>query len=189
MIKPLVMIMPLELDGLKLITPDVYSDERGFFYESYSRHWFPEVEFVQANHAQSKCGVIRGLHYQAIKPRSPGQIKLVRVTCGKILDVAVDIRKQSPTLGKWIMVELSEENKQQLFIPIGFAHGYIAMSELVEVQYLCSNYYNKETESGIKWNDPDLNIAWPKLTIGPIVSKRDNENQSFKEYLEGLAFQ
>jgi len=116
--------------------------------------------------------------------RCPGQAKLVRATQGTILDVAVDIRRWSPTLGKHVMVELSQTNRNQLFIPVGFAHGYVAMSSVVEVQYLCSNFYDSIAESGIKWDDPDFDIKWPSNVS--IVSERDKTNPSFKDYLKSL---
>lgn len=175
-------IEPLELNGLILIEPTAFHDDRGCFYESYSQKWLPNVEFKQANHVISVKSVLRGLHYQKVTPTCEGQAKLVRATRGIVIDVAVDIRKDSSTLGKWFAVELSEHNRRQLFIPVGFAHGYAVMTDIAEVQYLCSNYYDAETESGIAWDDPQINIDWP--LIDPLLSKRDQNNQSFADYLK-----
>lgn len=175
---------PLSLDGLIQITPRVFEDERGFFMESFRKTLFQEAgvdcEFVQNNHSRSKLGTIRGLHYQS----SPGQAKLVRCTRGKIWDVAVDIRPNSPTFGQWKGVELSEENFEMLFVPVGFAHGFAVLSETAEIQYKCSAYYNAETECGIAWDDADLAIEWPVSV--PILSARDQALPSFQEYQAGL---
>lgn len=173
----------LSLNGLTLITPNVIRDNRGYFYESYSKKLVPEYDFVQANHVLSLYGTIRGLHYQNVTKNCVGQAKLVRATKGAILDVAVDIRRDSPTLGKSFKLILSEDNRNQLLIPVGFAHGYVVLSDIAEIQYLCSNYYDSVTESGILWNDKDLNIDWPKLS-NIILSDRDMKNKTFAEYLD-----
>ena len=158
------------IDGLLTIEPKIFADPRGMFYEVYSENRYEEHGipcFVQDNHSVSKKGVLRGLHYQV----NPGQGKLVRVTRGEVFDVAVDIRKQSPTYGKWWGLSLSETNNFQLYIPIGFAHGFCVLSESAEVLYKCSDYYSPENERGILWNDPDLAIDWP--VENPTLSEKD----------------
>ncbi len=153
-----------KIDGLIIIKPTVFQDDRGFFMETYSKREFSQnginVEFVQDNHSRSTKGVLRGLHFQ--KPPF-SQDKLVRCTHGEVLDVAVDIRSNSPTFGQYESVLLSEENKTMLFIPKGFAHAFLVLSDVADFQYKCSNFYNKESESGLLWNDPDINIAWPVM--------------------------
>ena len=166
------------IDGLLTIEPKIFADPRGMFYEVYSENRYEEHGipcFVQDNHSVSKKGVLRGLHYQV----NPGQGKLVRVTRGEVFDVAVDIRKQSPTYGKWWGLSLSETNNFQLYIPIGFAHGFCVLSELAEVLYKCSDYYSPENERGILWNDPDLAIDWP--VKDPILSEKDAVYPLFSE--------
>ena len=166
------------IDGLLTIKPKIFADPRGMFYEVYSENRYEEHGipcFVQDNHSISKKGVVRGLHYQV----NPGQSKLVRVTRGEIFDVAVDIRKQSPTYGKWWGLSLSETNNFQLYIPIGFAHGFCVLSESAEVLYKCSDYYSPKNERGILWNDPDLAINWP--VKDPILSEKDAVYPLFSE--------
>ena len=166
------------IDGLLTIEPKIFADPRGMFYEVYSKNRYEEHGipcFVQDNHSVSKKGVLRGLHYQV----NPGQGKLVRVTRGEVFDVAVDIRKQSPTYGKWWGLSLSETNNFQLYIPIGFAHGFCVLSESAEVLYKCSDYYSPENERGILWNDPDLAIDWP--VKDPILSEKDAVYPLFRE--------
>ena len=166
------------IDGLLTIEPKIFADSRGMFYEVYSENRYEEHGipcFVQDNHSVSKKGVLRGLHYQV----NPGQGKLVRVTRGEVFDVAVDIRKQSPTYGKWWGLSLSETNNFQLYIPIGFAHGFCVLSESAEVLYKCSDYYSPENERGILWNDPDLAIDWP--VKDPILSEKDAVYPLFSE--------
>ena len=166
------------IDGLLTIEPKIFSDPRGMFYEVYSENRYEEHGipcFVQANPSVSKKGVLRGLHYQV----NPGQDKLVRVTRGEVFDVAVDIRDQSPTYGKWWGLSLSETNNFQLYIPIGFAHGFCVLSESAEVLYKCSDYYSPENERGILWNDPDLAIDWP--VKDPILSEKDAVYPLFSE--------
>ena len=166
------------IDGLLTIEPKIFADPRGMFYEVYSESRYEEHGipcFVQDNHSISKKGVVRGLHYQV----NPGQSKLVRVTRGEVFDVAVDIRKQSPTYGKWWGLSLSETNNFQLYIPIGLAHGFCVLSELAEVLYKCSDYYSPENERGILWNDPDLAIDWP--VKDPILSEKDAAYPLFSE--------
>jgi dTDP-4-dehydrorhamnose 3,5-epimerase len=170
-----------DIEGLVLIKPAVFSDERGVFYETYSRakysaHGIPE-NFLQDNESISKKNVLRGLHFQS-PPHDQG--KLVRVIKGAALDVAVDIRKQSPTYGKYIMVELSEENKYQFWIPSGFAHGFLSLADETIFSYKCTNLYNKESESGLLWNDKDINIQWN--IENPIVSEKDIQLSSFNSF-------
>jgi dTDP-4-dehydrorhamnose 3,5-epimerase len=167
------------IDGLLIVEPKKFADPRGMFYEVYSKSRYEQYgipSFVQDNHSVSKNGVLRGLHYQT----NPGQGKLVRVTRGEVFDVAVDIRKQSPTYGKWWGLSLSETNNLQLYIPIGFAHGFCVLSESAEVLYKCSDYYSPENERGILWSDPDLAIDWP--INEPILSEKDAVYPSFSEF-------
>jgi dTDP-4-dehydrorhamnose 3,5-epimerase len=168
--------------GLRVFEPMVFEDSRGYFFESYNEKIFAQqgitTRFVQDNQSRSSHGVIRGLHYQL----SPfAQNKLVRVISGKILDVAVDIRKGSPTYAKVFSIELSAENKKQVYIPQGFAHGFAVLSEVAEVFYKCDVFYNKESEAGILYNDPALNIDW-KIPVGKaIISEKDQKNPVLTE--------
>lgn len=162
----------LSIDGLVVVEPRVFGDGRGFFLESYKKSEFESnginVDFKQDNHSVSTKGVLRGLHYQ--KPPA-AQAKLVRVIKGAVWDVAVDIRRESPTFKKWVAVELSEENKKMLFIPEGFAHGFLALSDEVHLMYKCSNEYTPESDAGIIWNDPEIAVTWPSGT--PLLSEKD----------------
>lgn len=170
------------LEGLLILRPRVFKDNRGFFYESYNQESFAvagvSIPFVQDNHSRSARGTLRGLHFQT----SPGQAKLVRCTLGLIWDVAVDIRPDSPTFGKHFGIELAPEDATMFFVPVGFAHGFVVLSEFAEVQYKCSAVYNGKTEAGIMWNDPDLNVQWPLNGIEPLLSERDKGNQTFGEW-------
>jgi len=163
-----------DIAGLLVFEPKVFEDSRGYFFEAYNEQIFSEaginMKFVQDNQSKSSYGVVRGLHYQ-LNPFA--QAKLVRVLEGKILDVAVDIRKNSPTYGKYFSIELSADNKKQLFIPAGFAHGFSVLSETAIVLYKCNAFYNKESEGGIIYNDPSLNIDWQIPTGKAIVSEKD----------------
>ena len=164
---------PLEIREVMLIEPKVFGDERGFFLESYNRRVFAEglgqdVQFVQDNHSRSARGVLRGLHYQL----QQAQGKLVRATIGSIYDVAVDLRRSSPTFGKWVGMELSADNRRMLWVPPGFAHGFLTLSEFAEVQYKASDFYAPAHERSILWNDPQLAIAWP-LDGAPVLSGKD----------------
>ena len=165
-------ITTTELEGVLIVEPKVYTDFRGSFYESYVKQKYQEHgihdEFIQDNHSISKKGVLRGLHYQ----ENPEQAKLVRVTRGEVFDVAVDIRKGSPTFGNWIGVRLSGENHLQMYIPVGFAHGFCVLSDTAEFLYKCSAYYSPSGERAILWNDPDIGIDWP--IKNPILSEKDN---------------
>ena len=167
-----------EISDVIIIEPKVFSDERGYFFESFKQNELNEflgydVNFCQDNESKSTYGVLRGLHYQ--EPPF-AQAKLVRVIQGSVLDVAVDIRQDSPTFGKHVAVELSEENKKQLFIPRGFAHGFVVLSENAIFSYKVDNYYNGEFEKGIAYNDPNIGINW-KLKSNLIISERDRNNQ------------
>lgn len=156
-------IIDTAITDVKIIEPKVFGDERGFFYESFSQRLFDEavgrhVDFVQDNHSRSARGVLRGLHYQ-LAPFAQG--KLVRCTVGEVFDVAVDIRRSSPTFGQWVGVHLSAENKRQLWIPEGFAHGFVTLSEHAEFLYKTTQYYAPSHDRGVLWNDPEIGIAWP----------------------------
>lgn len=162
-----------KIEGLVIIEPSVFADERGFFMEVYNQKTFAEnginVEFVQDNHSRSTKGVLRGLHFQ--KPPF-AQDKLVRCTRGEVLDVAVDLRQDSPTFGQHEAVLISEENKKMVFIPKGFAHAFLVLSDIADFQYKCSNLYNKESEGGLLYNDPEIGIDWPNLE-NLILSEKD----------------
>jgi dTDP-4-dehydrorhamnose 3,5-epimerase len=164
-----------------VIEPRVFGDARGFFFESFNNQAFDAavgapVSFVQDNHSRSARGVLRGLHWQD-PPHAQG--KLVRVTSGAVFDVAVDIRKGSPTFGRWISVELSGENHRQLWIPAGLAHGFVVLSESADFLYKTTTYYAPAAERCIRWDDPDLAIAWPDVGIAPLVSAKDAAGVSF----------
>jgi len=170
----------LEIEGLVLIRPKVYYDERGFFMETYTKKDFEAYgirdEFVQDNHSWSIKNTLRGLHFQ----KEPyAQSKLVRCISGEILDVAVDIRKNSRTFGRHVMIKLSSENKEMLYIPEGFAHGFLVLSDYAEVLYKVNRFYSRDHDSGIIWNDEDLGINWPVKT--PILSQKDRSLPKFKE--------
>ena len=172
-------ILKTSIDGVLLIKPEVFGDSRGFFFESYTKKKYSQdgidIEFVQDNHSKSSRGVLRGLHYQISKP----QDKLVRVVQGEVFDVAVDIRKDSPTFGRWEGFLLSGENMQQVFVPKGLAHGFCVLSETAEFLYKCSDYYYPEDEGGIIWNDPDLKIDWPMTD--PLLSNKDKKYPRFRD--------
>ncbi|HOI80542.1 MAG TPA: dTDP-4-dehydrorhamnose 3,5-epimerase [Petrimonas sp.] len=170
------------IEGFVILEPEVFGDERGYFFESFSQREFEEkvckTTFVQDNESSSRYGVLRGLHFQ--KPPH-AQAKLVRVVKGKVLDIAVDIRKGSPTFGHHVSIELSGENKRQLFIPRGFAHGFAVLSEEVVFQYKCDNYYVPHSEGGILWNDPALGIDWKLPEEDVILSEKDKKNVLLNE--------
>jgi dTDP-4-dehydrorhamnose 3,5-epimerase len=170
-----------------VVNIDYFEDERGFFIESWHKRDFAQAglpfDFVQDSHSRSRYGVLRGLHYQDM--RAPIS-KLVRCTLGRVLDVAVDLRVNSPTFGRWFSIELSAENKTQLFVPVGFAHGFATLSDSCEVQYRQTEFYQPSAEGGIAWNDPDIGIEWP--FADPILSNRDQNQKSLKQYLNNPAF-
>ncbi len=178
-----------DFPGLLIFEPKVFEDDRGYFFESYNEKLFTaegiEIKFVQDNQAKSSYGVIRGLHYQ-LNPYA--QIKLMRVLSGTILDVAVDIRKGSPTYGKVFTLELSAESKKQLLIPKGFAHGYSVLSETAEVLYKCDEFYHKECEGGIMYNDPALNINWQIPADKAIVSEKDKYHPGLNNCINNFSF-
>lgn len=176
----------LDIEGLILYEPQVFSDERGFFFEAFNLQKFeklgldPNIKFVQLNHSKSIKGVLRGLHFQK---GEYAQDKLVRVIRGKVLDIAVDLRKNSPTFGKYAAVELSSDNKKAFFIPKGFAHGFLVLSDDgAEFEYMVSNFYSKENDRGLVWNDPDVAIQWP--IQNPILSEKDKLQPTLKELID-----
>jgi dTDP-4-dehydrorhamnose 3,5-epimerase len=175
------------LPDLFIVETNPVQDERGFFLESYQRRSFAEVgldaTFVQDNHSRSRAGVLRGLHYQDM---TASMTKLVRCTRGAIFDVAVDLRWGSPTFGCWFGVELSESNFRQLYVPVGFAHGFLVLSDVADLQYKCSNYYAPAAEGAVRWDDPALGIDWP-LTQ-PVLSQRDRQAKTWAEYCQSPAF-
>jgi dTDP-4-dehydrorhamnose 3,5-epimerase len=174
-------VIESELPEVLIIEPKVFGDERGFFYESFNANAFAEktgitTPFVQDNHSRSQKGVLRGLHYQV----ENAQGKLVRVTAGSVLDIAVDIRRSSPSFGKWFGLELSAENARQLWIPPGFAHGFVVLSEYAEFLYKTTDYYTPSAERCIRWDDPDLAINW-QLSEAPQLSTKDTLGKSLKD--------
>lgn len=179
------------IEDLFIIEPTVYGDERGFFIESYNKEDFFELgikdEFIQDNHSKSKKGVLRGLHFQT----KFAQGKLVRVIRGSVYDVAVDLREKSETFGKWFGIELSADNKKMFFIPKGFAHGFLTLEDETEFTYKCTDFYHPEYDSGIIWNDQDINIEWnfEKYMLQPediILSEKDRKQQTLAEYKSKL---
>lgn len=176
-------IVKTSIEGLLIIKPKVIQDERGYFMESFKESFitenFPEIKFIQDNESKSSHGVLRGLHFQ--KPPYE-QTKLVRVVKGKVLDVAVDLRSDSQTFGKWESIILSEDNKKQLFIPKGFAHGFVCLSNEVIFSYKVDNPYSSKHEMGIKYNDEELNIDWKIRTSSILISKKDKKLISFQDF-------
>lgn len=174
-------VIKTDIDGLLIIEPKIFNDSRGYFFESYTKSRYSSLgigaDFVQDNESSSSYGVVRGLHYQ-LPPYS--QSKLVRVIYGNVLDVAVDLRRQSPTFGRYFSVELSHENKRQLFIPKGFAHGFAVLSERAVFAYKCDNYYAPEYERGILFNDPSLSIDWKIPAEKMIISDKDRKYPNFE---------
>lgn len=173
-------IVTTEIPDVVLIEPKVFGDDRGFFFESYNARAFNDKvgithQFVQDNHSRSSQGVLRGLHYQI----QQAQGKLVRAIVGSIFDVAVDIRQSSPTFGQWVGCMLTAENKHQLWVPPGFAHGFLVVSDVAEVLYKTTDFYAPQHERSIRWDDPDLNIRWP-LPCEPILSAKDQAGQFLK---------
>ncbi len=178
-----------DFPGLQIFTPAIFEDQRGYFFESYNQRLFAaeglEINFVQDNQASSTFGVIRGLHYQ-LEPYA--QTKLIRVLSGTILDAVVDIRKNSPTYGKAFTIELSAQNKKQLLVPKGFAHGYSVISETAEVFYKCDVFYHKESEGGIAWNEPTLQIDWRVPAESVKVSEKDAHYPSVENCTNNFVF-
>jgi dTDP-4-dehydrorhamnose 3,5-epimerase len=174
-------ITPTEIPDVLIIEPDVFGDSRGFFFESYNKKEFMkttglQVTFVQDNHSRSNKHVLRGLHYQIRQPQG----KLVRVISGDVFDVAVDIRRSSPTFGKWVGEYLTAENKKQMWVPPGFAHGFLVLSDDAEFLYKTTDYWAPEHERCIRWNDPVLNVQWP-ITGDPLVSEKDEKGALFQD--------
>jgi dTDP-4-dehydrorhamnose 3,5-epimerase len=174
-------VTPLSISDVLLIEPQVFGDDRGFFYESFNQNKFEEaigrkINFVQDNHSKSVKGILRGLHYQ-LTPKAQG--KIVRVIQGEVFDVAVDLRQSSPTFGKWVGEILSSDNKKQLWIPEGFAHGFLTLSDTAEFLYKTTDFYSKDHEEAIQWNDETIRIDWPTKDVS--LSSKDNAALSFKE--------
>lgn len=177
-------VVKTEIPGVLIIEPKVFGDERGYFMESFNAREFAEktgieINFVQDNESKSRFGVLRGLHFQ-LPPYT--QSKLVRVVKGKVLDVAVDIRKGSPTYGKYVTCEMTEENKRQFFVPKGFAHGFCVLSEEAIFQYKCDEFYHPEAEGAIAWNDPDIAIQWPVEAENVVLSEKDKHHPNLKDF-------
>ena len=174
------------LEGLVVIEPDVYGDDRGFLVETYREDSWREMgidlDFVQHNHSRSVRGTLRGLHFQT----EPGQAKLVRCSAGRIFDVAVDLRRDSPTFGQWEGLELDDERAQQLWIPVGFAHGFCVLSDLADFVYKCTSYYDPATEAGFSFADPDVGIEWPDGEL--LYSERDRSAPPLAEIADSLPF-
>ena len=172
-------VTPTAIPEVLVLEPKVFGDARGFFFESFNARDFAQatglnVEYVQDNHSRSSTGVLRGLHYQL----QQAQGKLVRVVRGAVFDVAVDIRKSSPTFGQWVGAELSADNHRQLWVPPGFAHGFLVLSESAEFLYKTTDYYAPAHERCIAWNDPDLAITWPDIGMAPLLSAKDSQGQA-----------
>jgi dTDP-4-dehydrorhamnose 3,5-epimerase len=178
-------VIKTDIEGVVILEPEIYGDERGYFFEAYSQRHFDEqvcpVRFVQENESKSRYGVVRGLHYQR---GEAAQAKLVSVVRGRVLDVAVDIRKGSPTFGQYVAAELSDENKRQMFVPRGFAHGFAVLSDEALFQYRCDNYYAPSAECGIAWNDPKIAIDWGIPSDKIVLSAKDQQNPMLEEVTE-----
>jgi dTDP-4-dehydrorhamnose 3,5-epimerase len=185
-LRDLVQIVPTRLPGPILLAPRVHADERGFFAETFRQSTWSEagvdVDFVQDNHSRSRRGTLRGMHFQT----TPGQAKLIRCARGRILDVVVDLRRASPTFGEWEAAELDDEAMRQLFIPVGFAHGFLVLSDVADVAYKCSSYFDSATEAGIAYDDPDVGIEWPDIEL--TVSERDRTAPRLADIADGLPF-
>ena len=171
------------IDGVLVLQPKVFGDARGFFFESFNQRAFDEaagrhVDFVQDNHSRSARGVLRGLHFQK---GAKAQGKLVRVVAGAVFDVAVDIRRASPTFGRWVGVELSADNQRQMWVPPGLAHGFLVLSESADFLYKTTEYYSPQDEGAVRWDDPDLAIAWPDLGEAPRLSAKDTAAQALRD--------
>ena len=184
-------VLPTRLSGLVAVDPAVHADERGFFCETYRAQWHAELgvpaeeRFVQDNHSRSARGVVRGLHFHI----GDGVAKLVRCGRGRILDVAVDLRRGSPTYAEWEAVELDDQSMRELYLPVGFAHGFCVLSEVADVLYKQTAYYDPEVERGIAWDDPDIGIEWPLPADELIISARDAEAPPLREIADELPFE
>ena len=179
-------VLPTKLDGVVRLAPTAHGDERGFMLESFSREGWAaagvDCEFVQHNHSRSRKGTLRAIHFQT----SPGQAKLVRCARGAVFDVAVDLRRDSPTYGQWEGYVLDDESHHQLFVPVGFGHGFAVLSEEADFTYLVSSYYDPATEAGIRWDDPDVGVEWP--VAEPLLSERDKTAPTLAEIADSLPF-
>jgi dTDP-4-dehydrorhamnose 3,5-epimerase len=174
-------VTPTRIPDVLVLEPKVFGDSRGFFFESFNQQDFNQatgidVHFVQDNHSRSAKGVLRGLHYQMNRPQG----KLVRVVRGRVFDVAVDVRKSSPTFGQWAGIDLSEENNKQFWVPAGFAHGFMVLSDSADFLYKTTDYYDLNSERSIAWNDPDIGIEWPATGVVPLLSAKDQAASPFK---------
>jgi len=183
-------VIKTDIEGVVIIEPKVFGDNRGYFFESFNAREFAEktgigVNFVQDNESKSRFGVLRGLHFQ-LPPYT--QSKLVRVVKGRVLDVAVDIRKGSPTYGKYVSCEMSEDNKLQFFVPKGFAHGFCVLSDEAVFQYKCDDFYHPEAEGAIAWNDPEIAIKWPLVADEVILSEKDMHHPTLKNFVSPFKF-
>ena len=172
--------IPLSLDGAFVLAPRRHGDERGFFAETFRQEWLPDARFVQDNHSRSRRGTVRGMHFQY----EPGQAKLVRCARGAILDVVVDLRRSSPTFGRWEAVRLDDEELRAIFVPVGFAHGFAVLSDVADVVYKVTAYFDAATEGGFKFDDPDVGIEWPDGEL--IVSDRDRTAPRLAEIADTL---
>lgn len=176
------------IEGLVVIEPSVFGDDRGYFMESYNQDVFKDhgldMVFIQDNESKSKKGVLRGLHFQTEYPQG----KLVRVTQGSVWDVGVDLRKDSPTYGQWYGVELSDENKKMFYIPEGFAHGFIVLSDEAVFNYKCTNLYHPEFDGGVRWNDPEIGVEWPEIDTEILLSEKDQNQPFLAEIKDELKF-
>jgi dTDP-4-dehydrorhamnose 3,5-epimerase len=174
-------LIPTEIEGLLIVEPRVFGDERGFFLESWNRYRFAQIgldlDFVQDNHSRSARGVLRGLHYQQPNPQG----KLVRVVAGRAWDVAVDLRAGSPTYGRWVGVELSAENKRMFWVPPGFAHGFLSLEDDTDFLYKCTAFYDPANEHSLMWNDPTVRIDWPLEGIKPQLSAKDKAGKPLQD--------
>lgn len=173
-------VTPLAIPDVLLIEPKVFGDARGFFLETWQARDYAaagiDLRFVQDNHSRSGRGILRGLHYQLVKPQG----KLVRVVTGEVFDVAVDMRRHSPSFGRWVGARLSEDNKHQLWVPPGFAHGFYVLSDSADFIYKCTEFYSPQDERSLRWNDPDLAIDWP-ISGEPLLAKKDAEAPFFRD--------
>ena len=167
----------LDIPGVKVFTPRVFKDDRGFLFESFRSTWLPGQTFVQDNHSRSTRGTLRGLHYQHANPQG----KLVRCVRGAVFDVAVDLRRSSPHFGQWIGRELTEDNREMFWVPPGFAHGFLVLSDVADFVYKCTDYYAPGDEYGIRWDDPDLGITWPDAALPPNLSEKDRNAPLLKD--------
>jgi dTDP-4-dehydrorhamnose 3,5-epimerase len=177
-----IIVTPTTIPDVLIIEPKVFGDDRGFFFESFNENDFfsaigQKVNFVQDNHSSSRKGVLRGLHYQTQQTQG----KLVRVCCGAVFDVVVDLRQSSTTYGQWVGVELSAENKKQLWIPEGFAHGFLVLSDEAEFLYKTTDYWHAASEQCIAWNDPTINIQWPNIDMTPILNAKDEQGLAWDQ--------